>query len=166
MPELVEGPGRHRRHRDGFRLTDRRWSRLEVLDTIDYCLYCHNRDKDSCSKGMRDKEGNLKPNPLGITLTCNVAGKTAYLAEVQQSGVFQISGFEDAGIDAMLGTQCPSVLYPYAAANISHLIQAGGFPPFYMQPINFESLYGETLRQRAAQAAGGGLAGAETAGNA
>lgn len=102
---------------------------------------------------------------LGITLTCNVAGKTAYLAEVQQAGVFQIAGFEDAGIDAMLGTQCPNVLYPYAAANISHLIQAGGFPPFYMQPINFEALYGETLRQRVAQA-NGDLAGAETAGNA
>ena len=105
---------------------------------------------------------------LGITLTCNVAGKTAYLAEVQQAGVFQIAGFEDAGTDAMLGTQCPNVLYPYAAATVSHLIQAGGFPPFYMQPINFEALYGETLRQRAAQANAddGDLAGAETAGNA
>ena len=102
---------------------------------------------------------------LGITLTCNVAGKTAYLAEVQQAGVFQIAGFEEAGTDAMLGTQCPNVLYPYAAANVSHLIQAGGFPPFFMQPINFEALYGETLRQRAAQA-NGDLAGAETAGNA
>jgi preprotein translocase subunit SecB len=57
------------------------------------------------------------------------------------------------------------VLYPYAAATISHLIQAGGFPSFFMQPINFEALYGETLRQRAAQA-NGDLAGAETAGNA
>ena len=104
---------------------------------------------------------------LGITLTCNVNGKTAYLAEVQQGGVFQLGGFEDAGIDAMLGTQCPNVLYPYAAATISQLIQAGGFPPFYMQPINFEALYGETLRQRAAQLeAGGDLAGTETAGNA
>lgn len=105
---------------------------------------------------------------LGITLTCNINGKTAYLAEVQQAGVFQLVGFEDAGVDAMLGTQCPGLLYPYAAANVSQLIQAGGFPPFYMQPINFDALYGETLRQRAAQAnAGGGdLAGAETAGNA
>ena len=102
---------------------------------------------------------------LGITLTCNLAGKTAYLAEVQQAGVFQIAGFEDAGIDAMLGTQCPNVLYPYAAATVSHLIQAGGFPPFFMQPISFDSLYAETLRQRAAQATGD-LAGAETAGNA
>ena len=39
----------------------------------------------------------------------------------------------------------------------------GGFPPFLLQPINFEGLYAEGLRQRAEQ---GTLAGAETAGNA
>ena len=108
---------------------------------------------------------------LGITLTCNVAGKTAYLAEVQQAGVFTLAGFEDAGIDAMLGTQCPNLLYPYAAANVSQLIQSGGFPPFFMQPINFDGLYAENLRQRAAQQTGalpGGtdLGGTETVGNA
>ena len=104
---------------------------------------------------------------LGVTLTCNLNGKTAYLAEVEQAGVFAMAGFEDAGIDAMLGTQCPNVLYPYAAQTISTLIQGGGFPPFFMQPINFDALYAENLRQRAAQAnAGGDLAGAETAGNA
>jgi preprotein translocase subunit SecB len=47
---------------------------------------------------------------------------------------------------------------------ISDLIQAGGFPPFLMQPINFEALYAEGLRQRAQQ--GGDLANSETAGNA
>lgn len=105
---------------------------------------------------------------LGITLTCKVNDKTAYLAEVQQAGVFTLAGFEDAGVDAMLGTQCPSILYPYAANTITQLIQAGGFPPFFLQPINFDALYAETLRQRAAQgnANGGDLAGAETAGNA
>jgi preprotein translocase subunit SecB len=105
---------------------------------------------------------------LGITLTCKINDKTAYLAEVQQAGVFTLAGFEDQGVDAMLGTQCPAVLYPYAGSAITQLIQAGGFPPFFLQPINFDALYGETLRQRAAQAnAGGGdLAGTEAAGNA
>src|SRR6476469_9137305 len=32
----------------------------------------------------------------------------------------------------------------------------GGFPPFYMQPINFEALYAEGLRRRAEAAAGSG----------
>ena len=53
-----------------------------------------------------------------------------------------------------------------AAAAVGQLIVAGGFPPFPMQPINFDALYGETLRQRVAQQAGGELANTETAGNA
>ena len=103
---------------------------------------------------------------LGITLTCTINNRTAYLAEVEQAGVFGLGGFEEHILDAMLGTQCPNILYPYAAAAVGQLIVAGGFPPFPMQPINFDALYGETLRQRASQQAGGELANAETAGNA
>lgn len=105
---------------------------------------------------------------LGITLTCSVGDKTAYLAEVQQAGVFGLAGFDEATLDGMLGTHCPNVLYPYARQIVGDLIQAGGFPPFLMQPINFEALYAEGLRQRATQAngQGGDLAGTEPAGNA
>ncbi len=31
-------------------------------------MYCHEREKDSCSKGMHDKHGRVKKNPLGIAL--------------------------------------------------------------------------------------------------
>ena len=105
---------------------------------------------------------------LGITLTCTLNGKTAYLAEVEQAGVFGLAGFDEQILDAMLGTQCPNILYPYATSAIGQLITSGGFPPFPMQPINFDALYGESLRQRAAQMAqgGDGLANTEAAGNA
>jgi preprotein translocase subunit SecB len=106
---------------------------------------------------------------LGITLTCTADEKPLYLVEVKQAGVFGMTGFEPAQLDGMLGTQCPNVLYPYARALISSLVQAGGFPPFFLQPINFEALYAEGLRQRAAQQGEGlvdGLDGVETAGNA
>jgi preprotein translocase subunit SecB len=105
---------------------------------------------------------------LGINLTCVVGDKTIYVAEVKQAGVFGLSGFDAATLDGMLGVHCPTVLYPYARQLISDLIQSGGFPPFFLQPINFEALYAEGLRQRAAQQAtdGSDLAGAETAGNA
>ena len=102
---------------------------------------------------------------LGITLTCTANDKPMYLAEVKQAGVFGLIGFDAATLDAMLGTHCPNVLYPYARQLVSDLIQAGGFPPFFLQPINFDALYAEGLRQRASQQPGG-LADAETAGNA
>ena len=93
-------------------------------------------------------------------------GNTVYVVEVQQAGVFALAGFEPNVLDALLGTQCPNVLYPYARQVIGDLIQAGGFAPFLLQPINFDALYAEGLRQRQAQGAGGDLATSETAGNA
>ena len=104
---------------------------------------------------------------LGINLTCAIGEKTIYVAEVKQAGVFGLAGFDAATLDGMLGVHCPNVLYPYARQLVSDLIQAGGFPPFFLQPINFESLYAEGLRQRAAQQANSAtLASTETAGNA
>jgi NADPH-dependent glutamate synthase beta subunit-like oxidoreductase/NAD(P)H-flavin reductase len=57
------------RRRDGFKLTDRRMGEREALSEMHYCIYCHDRDKDSCSKGLRaPKDGSLKKNPLGVEL--------------------------------------------------------------------------------------------------
>jgi len=91
---------------------------------------------------------------LGVTLTCTLNERTVYLAEVEQAGIFGLAGFDDRTLDMMLGTYCPNVLFPYARQAISELISQGGFPPFYLQPINFEGLYAEGLRRRAEQAQG------------
>ena len=105
---------------------------------------------------------------LRVTLTCKIGEKTAYVAEVDQAGVFGIAGLPPQGIDVLLGTQCPNILFPYVRQTVGDLVQAGGFPPFLLQPINFDALYAETVRQRQAQAAaaGGDIASAEPAGNA
>jgi NADPH-dependent glutamate synthase beta subunit-like oxidoreductase/NAD(P)H-flavin reductase len=69
LPELFVGPEHERRSRQGFELTDRRMNPREVESEVDYCLYCHDRDKDSCAKGLKDaKTGAIKKNPLGVDL--------------------------------------------------------------------------------------------------
>jgi preprotein translocase subunit SecB len=103
---------------------------------------------------------------LGITLTCTLAEKTVYLAEVEQAGIFGLAGFDERALDMMLGTYCPNVLFPYVRQAISDLITAGGFPPFYIQPINFEGLYAEGLRRRAEQASSQGSVTMAEGGNA
>jgi NADPH-dependent glutamate synthase beta subunit-like oxidoreductase/NAD(P)H-flavin reductase len=74
LPEIAEGPEHHLRFRDGFKLTDRRGTVRDVMNEVDYCVICHEREKDSCSKGFVAKdpvaEGHsYKKNPLGIPLT-------------------------------------------------------------------------------------------------
>jgi NADPH-dependent glutamate synthase beta subunit-like oxidoreductase/NAD(P)H-flavin reductase len=68
LPELMVGPDEELRRRDGFRLTDSRYARRETLSEIHYCVLCHERDKDTCSKGIRDKAGAIAPNALGVPL--------------------------------------------------------------------------------------------------
>ncbi len=68
VPEDIRGSDSHLRRRDGFKLTDDRGTQRDALYEIDYCLICHERGKDSCSKGLREKDLTPKPNPLGIKL--------------------------------------------------------------------------------------------------
>jgi len=85
---------------------------------------------------------------LSVTATCKIDEKTAYLAEVHQAGIFGLSGFDASGRDAVLATYCPNVLFPYARQVVSDLVQNGGFPPFFLQPINFDALYADQQRRR------------------
>ena len=88
MPELFVGPDEERRARDGFALTDRRMKVREIESEVDYCLFCHDRDKDSCSKGLRDnKTGAIKPNPLGVDLNgCPLDEKISEMHLMRQGG--------------------------------------------------------------------------------
>ena len=91
---------------------------------------------------------------LTVTVTCKLADKTAYLAEVQQAGIFGLTGFQTSDLQAVLGTFCPHTLFPYARQAIANMIMDGGFPPFQLQPINFEQIYADQVqRQQAATAA-------------
>src|SRR5262249_24812935 len=73
---VMLGPARRLRRRDGFVLTDPRMRPREVLSEIHYCVLCHERDKDSCSKGLfattasapAPSSRRVAVNPLGIEL--------------------------------------------------------------------------------------------------
>lgn len=56
-------------HRDGFKLTDSGCDLVGALDQAHYCVLCHDRGKDSCSHGLKDKKtGAFQRNDLGIEL--------------------------------------------------------------------------------------------------
>jgi NADPH-dependent glutamate synthase beta subunit-like oxidoreductase/NAD(P)H-flavin reductase len=78
----------HRRRRDGFKLTDPRFNERQALSEVDHCIYCHDRDTDSCSKGMRNKKTNTyKVDPLGVTTTgCPLEEKISEMHLVKRGG--------------------------------------------------------------------------------
>ncbi|MHB0989740.1 MAG: hypothetical protein ACYC3O_05400 [Burkholderiales bacterium] len=66
----VAGLPQRQRQRDGFGLTDPRFSLREAMDQVHYCVYCHSHEGDFCSSGFPDKESDgFRVNPLGVELT-------------------------------------------------------------------------------------------------
>jgi len=87
LPEQLLGPDEKLRRRQGFGLTDPRYTPREVLSEIHYCVLCHERDKDTCSKGIRDKEGKVSANPLGIPVPgCPLDEKISEMHTVRKRG--------------------------------------------------------------------------------
>ena len=99
------------------------------------------------------KSNRVEANRFEIVLTVNLnakleGGKTAFIVEVQQAGLFRIEGVEEELLQRVLGTVCPSTLYPYAREAVDGLTIKGGFPALHLAPVNFDALYAEALRQQ------------------
>ncbi|WP_043531079.1 protein-export chaperone SecB [Litchfieldella xinjiangensis] len=75
------------------------------------------------------------------------SGTTSFLVEVEQAGLFRISGIEGDQLDHTLGAFCPNVLFPYARECIDNLVNRGGFPPLMLAPVNFEAMYAQKKRR-------------------
>lgn len=90
---------------------------------------------------------------LTITVTIKNNEKTALLIELQQAGVFLISGLDAQQLGHTLGAFCPSILFPYARETVDSFTTRASFPPLMLAPVNFDALYAQQLQQRAQQQA-------------
>ncbi|MEP4548370.1 MAG: protein-export chaperone SecB [Saccharospirillum sp.] len=89
----------------------------------------------------RTLDENVVEVVLIITVEAKIGEKTAFLTEVQQAGVFTVSGFPDETRDQMIGAYCPSVLFPYAREAVDTAVTKGSFPALMLAPVNFDALY-------------------------
>ena len=96
---------------------------------------------------MNTSAEELSPETREVLLTVTVEAKqgdaTLYLVEVKQAGLFSITGASVEDLKRLIGSFCPSVLFPYAREVISDLIVKGGFPNFLLPLVNFDALFAQ-----------------------
>ncbi len=86
---------------------------------------------------------------LTVTLrTKQEGGKTAFIVEVQQAGLFAVEELEGETLQRILATFGPNTLFPYAREVIDNLTLKGGFPALHISQVNFEALYAEAIRKQ------------------
>ena len=93
---------------------------------------------------------------LTVTVTANLGEKAAYLAEVQQAGIFAISGLNEQACNARYHNGSRDFILPKISRAITDLVADGGFPPLVLQPINFDQIYAQRMQEAQAQSNGAG----------
>jgi preprotein translocase subunit SecB len=90
------------------------------------------------------EDSNLYEVVLTITVTAKSGDTNFFLCEVQQGGLFEVTGAYDE-LAMVLEIACPNILLPFVREAISDLVGKGGFPQLLINPINFEGLFHQKM---------------------
>ncbi len=101
---------------------------------------------------QRGLEGDFHEVVLTLTVTVKTGEEVAFIAEVQQAGIFLIQGLDTTSQAHALGAFCPSILFPYARETLDSLVVRGSFPALMLAPVNFDALYAQELQRMQAGA--------------
>jgi preprotein translocase subunit SecB len=73
--------------------------------------------------------------------------------ELLYSGVFRITNMPAENVHPVVMIECPRLLFPFARQIVADAVRNGGFPPLFIDPIDFAALYRQRLGEMGGQAA-------------
>ena len=80
-------PEDHLRRREGFALTDAGTDLAGALDHANYCIWCHEQGRDSCSRGVKAPAAAFKKTVFGVPLAgCPLEEKISEFHKVKAQG--------------------------------------------------------------------------------
>jgi preprotein translocase subunit SecB len=75
--------------------------------------------------------------------------KMSFIVELAYGATVSLAGIPEANIHPVLMVEVPKLLFPFAREIIADASIRGGYPPLYLQPVNFEAIYvAEAQRQQ------------------
>ena len=78
--------------------------------------------------------------------------------ELAYGGVFRLKNVPENQLAPLLMVECPRLVFPFARQVLANTVQQGGFPPLMMEPVDFQALYIQNLKNLQAQQKTGGAA--------
>jgi preprotein translocase subunit SecB len=102
----------------------------------------------------------LAPTDFEVAISLDAqAGEGAELLfklDLEYAGVFRLTNIPGEQIHPIVMIECPRLLFPFVRQIVADATRDGGFPPLFIDPIDFVGLY----QQRAAEAANQNIASA------
>ena len=102
------------------------------------------------AKAVKD---NAHEVTLGIRVQATMAEKTLFLVEVSYCGLFALVNIPQDNHDVILRVHCPSLLFPFVRHIVAEAVRNGGFPPLYLNMVDFAAIYQQQAQQATEQGA-------------
>ena len=99
----------------------------------------------------RGRPDGLFEVDLKISCRATQGDQTAFQVELLYGGLFEILGVPEEQIEQVLLVECPRFLFPFCRRIVADATTDGGFPPFQMEPLDFQAVYMAQQEQRAQQ---------------
>lgn len=71
--------------------------------------------------------------------------------ELLYAGVFRIQNIPADQVHPVVMIECPRLLFPFARQIVADAVRNGGFPPLFIDPIDFAGLYRQRLAEMGQQ---------------
>ena len=77
---------------------------------------------------------------------------TLFKFEIDYAGIFRLVNIPAEQQHPIVMIECPRLLFPFARQIIAEAVRGGGFPPLYLDPIDFAALYQTRMAEVAKEA--------------
>ena len=77
--------------------------------------------------------------------------ETLFKFELDYAGIFRLQNIPAEQQHPVVMIECPRLLFPFARQIIAEAVRGGGFPPLYIDPIDFAALYQARMAEVAKQ---------------
>lgn len=72
---------------------------------------------------------------------------TLFKFELNYAGVFRVQNIPEAEIPPIIMIECPRLLFPFGRQIVAEAVRGGGFPPLFIDPIDFHALYRQRVQE-------------------
>jgi preprotein translocase subunit SecB len=76
-------------------------------------------------------------------------GRVLFIADLHYAAVAILENIPKENHDSVIMIDVPRLLFPFAREIIANLTANGGYPPLYLAPVSFETIYDEEMSRRA-----------------
>ena len=93
----------------------------------------------------------LQDNHFEVMLHVSARAKRGdnilFLVELSYGAVATVPAMPDEARSRAVGADVPKLMFPFARGIIANAVRDGGFPPFLIDPIDFDALYERAAAQ-------------------